>query len=242
MKMLDEGFLPGLYAKKVAEFAADNVDGIQYQLEKFGRGVAVGALKAVPDRPHPNAAIGDNAHAAIEALTLGNELPHFDTITARRMFESYQGFLSEHKPKVLRSEYTVWSYKHGYAGTGDLLWELPDLGTGIVDVKTGMRIWPKVGMQTAALSNADSLIAVNGEETEMPEIHWQGVLHVRPRSAKLYKLEHTDANFQAFLACLTLFNWTRFQKDHVIPAYPGMQYPPLPPRHEGPLPERRWPD
>lgn len=230
MKLLDEGFLPGLYAKKVAEYAIDNLDSLGYWAEKFGRSVAVGNLKAIPDRPHPNSAIGDEVHDAVELWLTGRNPPEpdFQTITAKRMFHSFQGFVTHCRPVTIRSECTVWSYKHGYAGTADLLWDIEELGgLGMVDMKTGQRIWPKTGMQIAALSNADTLIAVDGSESTMPEIKWQGILHVRPMSTKLYVIQHVEANFRAFLACLELFNWTRKQKDSIIPAAPVLAHPPI---------------
>jgi hypothetical protein len=242
IKMLDEGFLPGFYSKLVAEYAVTNLGEIESTVKKFGEQVAVGMLKAVPNRTHPNGPIGDNAHAAIDAYTQGTELPPFDTVTAAHMYESYLGFAGLYKPSCLRSEFTVWSYEHGYAGTGDLLWNLPGLGTGVVDVKTGSRIWPKVGMQTAALSRAEIVLERDGTERPMPKVEWQGVLHVRPRSAKLYVIQHTDENFDAFLACLQLFNWTRFHKDTVLKNYPDKQWPDKPaPKIGEPLPKTEWP-
>ena len=242
MKVLDEGFLPGLYAKKVAEYVVDNLDSVAYWQETFGRSVAIGNLKAVPDRPHPNAAIGDEVHEAIDCLLSGGVVfpQAFGTITAKRMFASFKGFMELHQPKHVRSEATVWNYTHGYAGTTDLLWDIPELGgLGLVDMKTGVRIWGKTGMQCAALAHGESLLAPDGAEGKMPEIKWQGILHVRPMSAKLYVLEHTDENFQAFLACLTLFNWQRLTRDTVIPTRPVLAYPPAnePQEWDG---VRRW--
>lgn len=230
MKVLDEGFLPGLYAKKVAEYVVSNLDVVAHNLSTFGSQVTVGTLKAIPDQPHPNSAIGDEVHDAVELWLTGRNPPEpeFATITAKRMFHSFQGFVTAHCPITVRSECTVWSYQHGYAGTADLLWDIPSLGgLGMVDMKTGARIWSKTGMQTAALANADTLIAVDGSETKMPEIKWQGILHVRPMSTKLYVLDHVEQNFRAFLACLTLFNWTRLHKGSVIPATPVLAHPPL---------------
>jgi hypothetical protein len=242
MKMLDEGFLPGFYSKLVAEYAVKNLDSLADTVTKFGEPTAIGTLKAVPNRQHPNGPIGDNAHAAIDAFTQGTTIPSFDTVTAAHMFESYQGFVDLYRPKVLRSEFTVWSYRHGYAGTGDLLWDLPGLGLGVVDVKTGMRIWPKVGMQTAALSEAEIVLDRDGTEQPMPDVDWQGVLHVRPKSVKLYVIQRIDENFSAFLACLELFTWTRNAKDSVLKNYPDMQWPPKPlPKIGEPLPPRSWP-
>lgn len=220
--LLDEGFLPGYYAKLVAEHAVSHLDEIGYTVDKFGPAVAVGALKAVPSQPHPAGPIGDEVHAAIDAYHRGVPIPPLTTITAERMFSRYQGFMAEHKPVVIQSEFTVWSYKHGYAGTGDLLWQFRD-AVWVVDTKTGNRVYPKVAMQCAALANADVIIDGEGNERPMRSVDRIGVLHVRPFSARLYELQHADMAFEAFLGLKEAFDWVRFAKDRTVPAQPILE-------------------
>lgn len=223
IRMMDEGFLPGHYAKLVAEHAVDNFGQIQFTATRFGRDMAVGQLKAVPNRPHPNTVIGDEVHAAIDLLHREGVITEdFTSSTSRQMFDRYRDFLDRHQPRVLRSEYTVWSYAHGYAGTGDLLWELGD-ALWIVDTKTGVRPYPKVAMQNAALANADVILEPNGTEVAMHEAHKLGVLHLRPRSCRLYELEHVNAAWEAFLALKVAFDWMRFHKPLTIPSSPAYE-------------------
>jgi hypothetical protein len=222
--LMDEGFLPGYYAKLVSEYAVANFSQLKYAAERFGPDVAIGQLKAVPNRPNPEGLIGDEVHDAIDRYHQGEQIEDFETVTAKHMFERYLEFFGKHRPKVVRTEFTVWSYKHGYAGSGDLMWRLGDR-LWIVDSKTGTRVYPKVAMQNAALANADVIIEEDGTEKVMPSIDNLGVLHIRPRSCRLYELQHTDAAFAAFLALKTAFDWIRFEKQDTIPLMPVLQVP-----------------
>jgi hypothetical protein len=219
LKVMDEGFLPNFYAKLVAEHAVENLGTLRDTTEKFGSSVAAGVLKAVPSRPHPNAAIGDEVHDAIDAFVNDRETPAFSTSTAENMFVQFLHFLSVEAPEIVATEFTVWSYKYGYAGTGDILWRWRD-ALWIVDTKTGNRVYPKVAMQCTALGNADVILDADGSESPMPHADRYGVFHIRPRSAKLYALQNTDEAFSAFLALKTVFDWQRFHKDSTIPASP----------------------
>lgn len=213
--MMNEDFLPTYYAKLVAEYAISHMDALKFASERFGEQVAIGTLKAVPSQPHPNAAIGDEVHNAIDALIKNEPPTPLTTVTAVRMFAQFVNFLEVRRPRILYSEYTVWSYKHGFAGTGDLMWE-DDEGVWFVDTKTGNNIYPKVALQTSAAVNADVLINADGSESPIPRGTVQGVLHVRPMSVKLHKLQHTDEAWEAFLACKVLFDWRRFCKETTV--------------------------
>lgn len=220
MKMMDEGWKPGYYAKLVAEFAASNLDYLVNQRQQYGSITGtqrnVNDLKAVPNQDHPNAAIGDNIHAAIDAEVNGEPIPPLVTITAQRMFVQWLEFRKQYAPQIERTEYTVWSYKHGYAGTGDLLW-LKDGERWAIDTKSGTRVQPKVGLQCSAIQFADVILSdTDDSEMPMPPVQRIGVLHIRPRSIRLYEIKKADKAFEAFLACKTLFDWVRYDKDDTI--------------------------
>lgn len=222
ISVMDEGFLPGYYSKLVAEHAIDNIESYRYQLGKFGRDIAVGALKAIPNRPNPASAIGDEVHNAIDRMFAEGEVTPDDelsTTTARQMFRQWRHFYETEKPEVVATEYTVWSYKHGYAGTGDLLVKWRGQ-LWIWDTKTGNRVYPKTAMQCVALAKADVILAPSGEEVPMPEVERLGVLHVRPRSVRLYDLLHPEEAFAAFLGLKSAFDWRRFSKESTIPQRP----------------------
>lgn len=213
--MLDKAFLPPYYAKLVAEHAIANLDNLARTVAKFGPDVAIGTLKAIPSQPNPASAVGDEVHSAIEAHSKGLEIPELTTITATRMFAQYEHFLTKYPMRIVRSEFTVWSYEHGYAGTGDLMWETDD-GLCIVDAKSGKEPHPEVAMQNSAIQRADVILDADGVEHPMPQAKKLYVLHVRPMSVKLHELDHLDEAYKAFLACKQLFDWKRFYYDSTI--------------------------
>lgn len=213
--MLDKAFLPPYYAKLVAEYAVGNIAGIQNMIERFGPQVAIGNLKAVPNQQHKNAAIGDEVHAWIDALIKDEPAPLLTSHTAYNMCAQFTNFLEQARPDIIRTEYTVWSYTHGYAGTGDLLWRLWG-GAWVVDTKTGTSIHPEVAMQTSAIAHADVILDAQGNEHPMPATDILGVLHVRPRSVKLHKLERGEESFKAFLGLKQAFDWKRFYAETLI--------------------------
>lgn len=222
--VMNEGFLPSFYAKLVATYAVEHVDEIVYQAGKFGENVAIGNLKAVVNRPHPASAIGDEVHTAIDDFAHGelHSSEDFATNTAWQMFRQFRNFATEHNVEITRSEFTVWSYQHGYAGTGDLMFSLNGI-KWLVDTKTGTSVWPKVAMQVAALNNADVILDVDGSEHPMTPSDKLGVLHVRPRSCRLYELQNTEEAFQAFLGLKTVFDWKRNDADGTIPQKPSLE-------------------
>lgn len=213
--IMDKKFLPPYYAKLVAEYATTHIDEIKSLVDRFGAQTAAGSLKAIVNRPNPAAEIGDQVHEAIDCFIKGTEIPELTSITAARMFDQFKHFMDEFKPKVIRSEYTVWSYEYGYAGTGDLLFQL-DTGYWVVDTKTGSRIHPEVAMQTAAIGNADVILESDGTETPMIPISRYGVLHVRPMSVKFHELDHTGEAFEAFLGLKRVFDWKRYEYEQTI--------------------------
>lgn len=219
ISVMDKGFLPRLYAKMVAEHAVQNLDAIRYQVQTFGPQIAIGALKAVPSKPNPAAAIGDEVHNAIDLLARGEIVSEFATTTARQMFAQYRHFIAEEQPQIIASEFTVWSYTYGYAGTGDLLWKWRDW-LWVVDNKTGNRCYPEVAMQTVALSEADVILDDQGNERPMPKADKIGVLHVRPRSVRLYELQNPAEAFKAFLGLKAAFDWRRFYSGSTVPETP----------------------
>jgi hypothetical protein len=230
--MMDKKFLPAYYAKLVAEYAIENLDSLRYQVEKFGSQVAAGSLKAVPNLPNKNAVIGDEIHGAIDAWCQGADMDKYIagvglSSTALAMYAQWVHFTESLSFYVERSEYTVWSYQHGYAGTGDLMLQFPadtvspqgiviPKGLWIIDTKSGNRIYPEVALQTTAAAHADVILDAEGNESPMPPVDVQGVMHIRPRSVKLHQLERTEEAWDTFLACKRIFDWKRFDAENVI--------------------------
>lgn len=146
------------------------------------------------------------------------------TQTARHMWIQFLGWDKAMgqslKWEWLLAETTVWSEKHAYAGTLDWMARAtPKSGAPYVilgDTKTGNRTYAEVGMQLAALFYADYAFDKNGEQFQLPVAESFGVLHVRPRFARLQPVEHIDKCMEAFLGCRALFDWRSDVEDEVL--------------------------
>lgn len=212
--------IPGLKywaAKECANYAADNVvklSGLDrdeiYQLVRgapFSRSAA----------REKSSQIGDIVHDWIDATIKGEppaDLMHYtdrngytlDTpMQARQMWRQFGGFIERYQPRWVASEFSVWSDKHGYAGTAD--WAAY-IGNALVlgDHKTGANAYPDTAMQLAALANADFIIEPDGTEKPLPEFERYAILHLRPRFCRLIPVQHIDEWFKAFLGLKVVFD------------------------------------
>jgi hypothetical protein len=85
---------------------------------------------------------GTQVHNAAEALIAGNEISWFDengnakyNTEVWRMIIKFHNFWTTHKPEVIVSEYSIFSDKHKYAGTIDLVVRMNDK-IWLLDIKT----------------------------------------------------------------------------------------------------------
>lgn len=209
LRVLDKPGLKYWAARECAEYAATNID----TLSQMERDEVIRLVKKAPfgkkDELTP-AQIGDLVHNAVDDyIKTGNDDPDMTDwpTTAVRMWNEFlHGFVAKYKPEWVASEFTVWSEKYGYAGSCD--WAAK-IGKWLVygDHKTGKRVYPEVGLQVAALANAEFIINDDGSERPnlTPQRHC--VLHIRPTFTRLHILRRPDENFQAFTDCLSLSNW-----------------------------------
>lgn len=120
--------------------------------------VAERLLKEEPGRVRDTAAFkGTDVHALLERKDNGEivEVPEnlANHVEAWRQCRDYYGF------ETLLTEFTVFSIKHDYAGTGDWLGysrRYPEWGLILLDYKTSESgIWPDIALQLAALRYGD---------------------------------------------------------------------------------------
>jgi hypothetical protein len=126
--------------------------------------------------------------------------------SAKWMWQTWLKFVDAYKPQFTGSEFTVWSNRHGYAGTADFSahifgWHV------LVDIKTGKYPYPEVAMQLAAIANADFILGADGTESPIPHYDRYAVLHLRPRGARLHPVDKIPEAFQSFLALKQVFDW-----------------------------------
>lgn len=217
ISMLEKPALKFWAAKEAANYAADNRE----MLAGLPRDAAQQLVRNAPfqrsdDSP---AAIGDIVHTWIDRHVQGDSPTHEEVTsshrTARDMWYSFIKFRDHYNPEFVASEFTVWSDKLDYAGTADLHLRINGMNI-LVDTKTGQNIYPETAMQLAAIAFADVLIDVNGSEAPVPSFDRYGILHLRPRSAKLAPVENIEAAFECFKALRVAFDWKARYADQSI--------------------------
>jgi hypothetical protein len=128
-------------------------------------------LKKAPNRIRDGAALrGSKVHKIAESLVFGvddMEIPE----ELKGHVESCVKFIKDWQIRPLLVENTIGSYRWGYAGTFDLIAELPDGRRVLFDYKTGTSgIWPETALQLAAYRYADAYVAQDGTEIPMREV------------------------------------------------------------------------
>lgn len=229
--MKDKPALKYWAAKQAAIFAAENIATIEGLNDQAA---AIDLIKGAPFRSTKGASErGDAVHGWIDdyvkdKLAGGNGVhPDAETITAagftaKNMWRQFGAFVQQYQPEWIMSEFTVWSEKYEYAGTGD--WAAKIKGYCVyADTKTGNGVYPEVGLQLAALVNADYMFDTSGNQAALPKYDRCAVLHVRPRFSRLSPLNGIPGCFQAFLGLRNVFEWHVTEADGVIGTAPKVE-------------------
>lgn len=159
--------LPAWSARVVAEYVADADPDILADLRMLGRDGFVHHLKRVPwVERNAAAARGKTVHRYAERLARGERVDVPDDIAGH--VESCVRFLDEWQPTPVITEAIIGSRTCRYAGTLDMVADLPGEGVrAIMDYKTG-KIYPEVALQLAAYRHADFYVdPVDGNERPM---------------------------------------------------------------------------
>lgn len=127
-------------------------------------------LKTAHIRQRDTAAVrGTKVHKIAEKLIFGTGAEVPEELVGH--VESCAKFMDEWKVRPLLVENVVGSYRWGFAGTFDLIAELPDQRRVLFDYKTGASgIWPETALQLAAYRHADAYVADDGTEILMEEV------------------------------------------------------------------------
>lgn len=123
----------------------------------------------------------------------------------RPVYRAWQEFKAMSGFVPVLSEFQGYSPTFGYAGTLDLVCELPNLrdwpGAALLDVKRSLLAGPVIGLQTAAYE------ALIRSDKAMPRIRRRGALRLN-KDGKL-RLEPFDdpSDFTVFSSLLTIHKW-----------------------------------
>lgn len=146
---------------------------------------------------------GTRVHKYAEKLVKGEEVEVPDELLGH--VQACARFFDEWKIVPLLQEKTVGSYRWGYAGTFDLIAEIPDGRRILWDYKTGKYIYPEVRLQLAAYRYADAYIADHtGLEIPMTEVGITSakVVHLRSDGYDVIGLDAGPQEHKVFLHAL----------------------------------------
>lgn len=186
-KGLPKPAIPYWAAKSVAEYVADNPEGVE-ALRATGRNSMIAALKGVPWEKRDQAAVrGTDVHALAEQIIHGAEVDVPEHLVGH--VEGYARFIDTFGVEPLLTERAVASRKWWYAGTFDLIGRIGDEVWGL-DLKTSKGVYGETALQVAAYMTAEFYIGDGGPEDEQPIPHVDriGVIHVTEDSSQLYLL------------------------------------------------------
>lgn len=230
------GFLVPWSAKLAARFAFHNVEllaGMDHEDDAVAF-IASGAGRM----RSAGRDLGSRAHNTIEALSMGAQVDVEEEVAHH--VRGWQEWLQAFRVKrIALIEFTVWSHRYRYAGTGDALVEHQDGSWTLLDYKTGKDVHEDAAMQLIALDRADSIITTDGE-FPMPPVDRLGVLHLPApiltpggresvRGKWSYRAiprtgEEADAHWENFLRLRAVHDW---EKDYAPKALGGkMTSPP----------------
>lgn len=199
--------------KEAARYAAEN----RTVLATLDQDQAYTLVSNPPRREDSPSAIGDIVHAEIEQYikrTLAGQphpAPPEMPQTAKWTCQRFAKFVAYYQAKFpdfafTDSEFTVWSNKHGYAGTADGSFRMNGRHI-LADWKSGRAVYPEVAMQLSAIAHADVVISADGTERPLGTYDGYAALHLRPRSFALHPIDHIEEAFQSFLALKSVFDW-----------------------------------
>ena len=199
-------------AKETATFAVQNVRSWQDLDEQ----AAIDLLKGAPWRQSGGAMEkGTRTHEIAEKLLL-NQPVDFVPPEIQNPVRGVAQIIEWLKPEVLFLEASIFNMTRGYAGTTDLIAKI-DGETWMIDWKTSKDVYPDMGLQLAAYGHGEVILKSDGREIALPKIDKYAVAHVpKTGKASLVMIDVTEADFEAFLAALAIFEWRAGRAKEII--------------------------
>jgi hypothetical protein len=185
--------------KSVAEYAADHLERL-VEMQPMGREAIVSALKQAPYTERDLAAKrGTEVHALAERLIHGDEVDVPEELIGH--VDSCVRFLDSWRLRPVLVEATVASRRWNYAGTLDVVADLPDGRRSLLDYKTSRSgIFGETALQLAAYAHAE--VYLDGDE-EKPVadlgITCAHAVWLRADGFDVYEVDITEPVFRTFL-------------------------------------------
>lgn len=191
--------LPKWAAKSVAEYVAQNREGIEH-LYGMGEGPMVAALKDIPWQQRDEAGNrGTEVHDLAERYLKGETIEVPDAIVGH--VEACVHFIEDWHIDPILIEATVGSRAHRYAGKLDLIADSDRAPRAIYDWKTARSgIFSETAYQTNAYAFAD-FHGENGDESPMADLGVEASfgVHIRADGYDVYPLKFGQDVYDEFL-------------------------------------------
>lgn len=199
--------------RTVADFVANADEATLDSLRMVGTDAMIAALAKIPDQVRNEAAArGRAVHKLAERLSKGERID-FEEIPSElhAHVEVVLAFLDEWGAVPVLTEAVVGSRQPRYAGTLDLVADLPDGRRVLFDYKTAKRIYPKDAVQLAAYRFAEFYVGTDGTEVPMSEVGIDAAMAVHLRAdgydvipVKTGDSRSTSPAFEVFRACAAI--------------------------------------
>lgn len=217
------GLLPWA-AKSAAQWSAAHVA----ELASLGEGLWIDRATKAADRIRDESAnAGKQVHSIAQRLVYGEPVQTDDPDTGEpysddvvRMGGQVAQFMDrwDVSADTALVERPVFSEKHRYAGTFDLVATLRGGQCWMIDYKTGASgIYPENALQTVAYSHATHVV-IGGDDVEMPRIDRCAALWVRPDYWELVPLRSDDVVWSTFLSAMRVAEFMSLRVEDVVAA------------------------
>lgn len=172
----------------VSEYAVDNWP----RLGKLPPSKRLKELKGAPFANRDEAGKqGTKIHQIAERLVKGETVETIP-VGLDPYIQSAKAFLSDWEIELVASELPVFSRRHMYGGTIDLIGRASNL-TYLFDFKSNRSgVYPDASIQTVAYRFADFYLDSNGNETPLPEIDRCAVVHIRQDGYSVYEVDEME--------------------------------------------------
>ena len=176
---------------------------------------------------------GTQVHEAAEQLILGNEVSWLDDYGNAKysqivweMILKFHDFWTTHKPELISAEEFVWSDKHKYAGTADIVCKMNG-EVWLLDIKTSNSVHKSFDLQLASYAKAL-------EESKGVKIDRTGIIWLKAHSRgpskqkkiiqgkgwKLLQIDDIEKNFELFKMIYKLYSLEHPVVEPIYNSYP----------------------
>lgn len=198
--------------KRIMEIAADN----RKDMALWTKAKSLDFLRDEIEPKNREAAAerGSNVHRWIEQYIKGED---FSVITEEEglYVQSFRQFVYEQRPEFIESEVCVYSERFGYAGRADSFLRVNG-EIGILDFKTGKRLYPEVALQDSAYANADFIGRDDGRRDPVPKATGGYALRLSEEGYEFRRLTMNEDTFETFLSLLDVFHWLSVNSQNAL--------------------------